>query len=87
MDIPPPPPPSIGSRVALFGVSILFYFFILTLILGFFGGLQVMSDEFNTPNRTFTDGHDPVWTALDKPDDDSSSAGGGSPQGHVREAL
>jgi len=38
----------------------------------------VMSDEFNTPNRTFTDGHDSVWTALDKPDDDSSSAGGGS---------
>ena len=37
-----------------------------------------MSDEFNTPNRTFTDGHDSVWTALDKPDDDSSSAGGGS---------
>jgi beta-glucanase (GH16 family) len=40
----------------------------------------VMSDEFNTPNRTFTDGHDPVWTALDKSDDDSSSAGGGSQQ-------
>ena len=39
-----------------------------------------MSDEFNTDNRTFTDGHDPVWTALDKPDDDSSSAGGGSQQ-------
>lgn len=40
----------------------------------------VMSDEFNTPNRSFTDGHDPVWTALDKPDDDSSAAGGGSQQ-------
>mmetsp|Transcript_6792 Transcript_6792/g.15392 ORF Transcript_6792/g.15392 Transcript_6792/m.15392 type:complete len:687 (+) Transcript_6792:232-2292(+) len=40
----------------------------------------VMSDEFNTPNRSFTDGHDPIWTALDKPDDDSSSAGGGSQQ-------
>jgi beta-glucan synthesis-associated protein KRE6 len=40
----------------------------------------VMSDEFNTPNRTFTDGHDPMWTALDKSDDDSSSAGGGSQQ-------
>lgn len=39
-----------------------------------------MSDEFNVPNRSFTDGHDPVWTALDKPDDDSSSAGGGSQQ-------
>lgn len=40
----------------------------------------VMSDEFNTPNRSFADGHDPVWTSLDKPDDDSSSAGGGSQQ-------
>jgi beta-glucan synthesis-associated protein KRE6 len=40
----------------------------------------VMSDEFNTPNRTFTDGHDPMWTALDKSDDDSSSVGGGSQQ-------
>lgn len=40
----------------------------------------VMSDEFNTPNRTFTDGHDPLWTALDKSDDDSSSVGGGSQQ-------
>lgn len=40
----------------------------------------VMSDEFNTPNRTFTDGHDPIWTALDKSDDDSSSVGGGSQQ-------
>lgn len=39
-----------------------------------------MSDEFNTPNRTFTDGHDPVWTALDKSDDDSNAAGGGSQQ-------
>lgn len=38
----------------------------------------VMSDEFNTPNRSFADGHDPVWTALDKPDDDSSSTGDGS---------
>ena len=42
--------------------------------------LQVMSDEFNVPNRSFADGHDPVWTALDKSDDDSSSAGGGSMQ-------
>jgi beta-glucanase (GH16 family) len=39
-----------------------------------------MSDEFNTPNRSFADGHDPMWTALDKPDDDSSEAGGGSQQ-------
>lgn len=38
----------------------------------------VMSDEFNVPNRTFTDGHDPIWTALDKSDDDASAAGGGS---------
>jgi beta-glucanase (GH16 family) len=37
-----------------------------------------MSDEFNVPNRTFADGDDPMWTALDKPDDDMSSAGGGS---------
>jgi beta-glucanase (GH16 family) len=41
---------------------------------------KVMSDEFNTPNRSLKDGHDPVWTALDKSDDDSSSAGGGSQQ-------
>ena len=41
---------------------------------------QVMSDEFSVPNRSFTDGHDPIWTALDKSDDDSSSAGGGSQQ-------
>ncbi|CAB9508285.1 Beta-glucan synthesis-associated protein KRE6 [Seminavis robusta] len=40
----------------------------------------VMSDEFNTDNRTLTDGHDPMWTALDRSDDDASSAGGGSQQ-------
>lgn len=28
----------------------------------------VFSDEFNTPNRTFADGEDPRWTALDKND-------------------
>lgn len=28
----------------------------------------VFSDEFNTPNRTFEDGVDPRWTALDKND-------------------
>jgi beta-glucanase (GH16 family) len=28
----------------------------------------VFSDEFNTPNRTFEDGNDPRWTALDKND-------------------
>ncbi len=27
-----------------------------------------MSDEFSTPHRTFTDGHDLTWTALDKND-------------------
>lgn len=37
-----------------------------------------MSDEFNVDNRSFTDGDDPMWTALDKSDDDASSAGGGS---------
>lgn len=38
----------------------------------------VMSDEFETPGRTFADGHDPTWTALDKSDDDYSASGGGS---------
>lgn len=38
----------------------------------------VMSDEFNVPNRTFGDGDDPTWTALDKSDDDYSASGGGS---------
>lgn len=38
----------------------------------------MMSDEFNVPNRSFADGHDPMWTALDKSDDDSNEAGGGS---------
>jgi len=28
----------------------------------------VFSDEFNMPNRTFEDGHDPKWTAMDKND-------------------
>jgi len=37
-----------------------------------------MSDEFNVPHRTFKDGHDPTWTALDKSDDDYSASGGGS---------
>ena len=35
----------------------------------------VMSDEFESPERSFTDGHDPVWTALDKSDDDQTSTG------------
>ena len=38
----------------------------------------VMSDEFNVPHRSFADGHDPTWTALDKSDDDYSASGGGS---------
>lgn len=38
----------------------------------------VMSDEFNVPNRTFADGHDPTWTALDKPDNAFSESGGGA---------
>lgn len=38
----------------------------------------VMSDEFNIPSRSFADGHDNMWTALDKSDDDASSAGSGS---------
>jgi hypothetical protein len=28
----------------------------------------VMSDEFNTPNRSFRPGDDHIWTSLDKPD-------------------
>jgi hypothetical protein len=46
-----------------------------------------MSDEFNTENRTFKDGHDPLWTALDKSDDDASSAGGGSLQFYNSSAV
>eukprot|EP00562_Extubocellulus_spinifer_P006727 CAMPEP_0178516352 /NCGR_PEP_ID=MMETSP0696-20121128/25061_1 /TAXON_ID=265572 /ORGANISM="Extubocellulus spinifer, Strain CCMP396" /LENGTH=680 /DNA_ID=CAMNT_0020146609 /DNA_START=321 /DNA_END=2363 /DNA_ORIENTATION=- len=38
----------------------------------------VMSDEFNVPGRSFKDGHDKMWTALDKSDDDYSASGGGS---------
>lgn len=39
---------------------------------------QVMSDEFNVEGRTFADGDDRLWTALDKPDNDANAAGGGS---------
>lgn len=35
----------------------------------------VMSDEFNTDGREFQDGADPVWTAIDKPDDDQTANG------------
>ena len=34
-----------------------------------------MSDEFNRDGRTFKDGHDPMWTALDKSDDDQTASG------------
>jgi beta-glucanase (GH16 family) len=34
-----------------------------------------MSDEFNRDGRSFTDSHDPMWTALDKSDDDQTSTG------------
>lgn len=37
-----------------------------------------MSDEFNVDGRTFADGDDPTWTALDKTDVDQSNGGGGS---------
>jgi hypothetical protein len=29
----------------------------------------VMSDEFNVENRTFANGEDPTWTAMDHSDD------------------
>ena len=35
----------------------------------------IMSDEFNRDGRTFTDGDDPMWTGVDKSDDDQTSAG------------
>ena len=35
----------------------------------------VMSDEFDTEGRAFHDGADPMWTALDKSDDDQTSGG------------
>lgn len=35
----------------------------------------VMSDEFNVPKRSFANGHDPMWTAIDKSDDDQTSSG------------
>lgn len=46
-----------------------------------------MSDEFNVENRSFTDGHDPLWTALDRSDDDASEAGGGSMQFYNSSAV
>lgn len=35
----------------------------------------VMSDEFNRDGRSFKDGDDPMWTAIDKSDDDLASNG------------
>jgi beta-glucanase (GH16 family) len=35
----------------------------------------VMSDEFERSGRTFKDGHDPMWTGIDKPDDDQTAQG------------
>ena len=35
----------------------------------------VMSDEFEVDGRTFADGDDPKWCALDKSDDDQTSSG------------
>lgn len=35
----------------------------------------VMSDEFNRDGRDFKDGSDPMWTAIDRSDDDQTSSG------------
>lgn len=35
----------------------------------------VMSDEFNREGRLFKDGFDPIWTAIEKSDDDYTSSG------------
>ena len=35
----------------------------------------VMSDEFNRDGRGFADGHDPMWTGIDKSDDDQTAQG------------
>ena len=35
----------------------------------------VMSDEFNRAGRSFKDGDDPMWTGVDKSDDDQTSSG------------
>eukprot|EP00596_Hydrurales_sp_CCMP1899_P010011 CAMPEP_0119039412 /NCGR_PEP_ID=MMETSP1177-20130426/8873_1 /TAXON_ID=2985 /ORGANISM="Ochromonas sp, Strain CCMP1899" /LENGTH=582 /DNA_ID=CAMNT_0007003233 /DNA_START=119 /DNA_END=1864 /DNA_ORIENTATION=- len=40
----------------------------------------VMSDEFNREGRSFKDGDDPMWTAIDKSDDDQTAQGRGSLQ-------
>ena len=76
------PPLTLATFVADPGTPHLFL-----LLLNFAFVVQVMSDEFNVENRTFKDGHDPVWTALDKSDDDASSAGGGSMQFYNSSAV
>lgn len=35
----------------------------------------VMSDEFNRAGRSFKDGHDPMWTGVDRSDDDQTAQG------------
>lgn len=35
----------------------------------------VMSDEFNKNGRSFHDGHDPMWTAIERSDDDQTAGG------------
>lgn len=35
----------------------------------------IMSDEFNKDGRKFKDGVDPMWTGIDKSDDDQTSTG------------
>lgn len=35
----------------------------------------VMSDEFNIDGRKFDDGSDPMWTAIDRSDDDQTASG------------
>ena len=45
---------------------------------GFTDGLDyelVMSDEFEREGRKFKDGDDPMWTGIDKSDDDQTSSG------------
>jgi beta-glucanase (GH16 family) len=35
----------------------------------------VMSDEFNKPGRKFKNGYDPMWTGIDRSDDDQTASG------------
>jgi Beta-glucan synthesis-associated protein SKN1/KRE6/Sbg1 len=47
----------------------------------------IMSDEFNRPGRSFKDGHDPLWTGIDKSDDDQPSSGRKSLQFYNHSAI